>query len=582
MHPVRRTHRPIVAFLFRVALVYFLLLGLLADFFHRFLDNPYSSYYPFVSRYVMPLFQALEGTARLVRTVFHSAIVAADYKFTRWRVGEERWNADQDLRDMVHLRSAQRFLELFKTNGCVYVKVGQYMASMKHLLPDPYLDTMKELQDRAPFVPLEDVRRVVYQDFGMPPEQLFEEFDTQPIAAASLAQVHRARERNTGREVAVKVQYRKVRYFFEGDMLTHRVICWGLDTFFPGFQFDFLQEEMAKYLRTELDFRQEADNGRRATHNFRHRSDVHIPEIIERLSSERVLTTEFIHGVKVNDKHALDQLGLSVSDVAHLLFEAFAEQIYLHGFIHTDPHPGNVFIRRMPDGSNHPQLVILDHGLYLQLPNDFRRNYCQLYKALVLRDESDVKKYCHAMGIEDWQLFSTLILMRSYDGAVVGMGNSVKQSEKDKFILRMQSHMDEMLDVLKKLPREMLMILRNNNLLRAINHDLGVPANRFTVFARMAARGIHLLESTDPYSARDHQSFEEQIIEKDAQRQHRRSLFSKHFAPLQTLMMLKEACMFELRLQLFALVYFMVDKWNRFQITMGWAEELKEEEIMSG
>jgi aarF domain-containing kinase len=542
----------------RALVVYTILFHLFVEFYHQYLNDPYAAFFPFVDKYLTPIFQTMEGAIRMLRTTYYCVLVGIDYKFHMLAFGE-RWEKDPEFRKRVHQRSAQRFLELFKKNGCVYIKVGQYMASMKHILPDEYIETLYVLQDQAPFVSYEEIEKVIFQEFGKKPDELFDYFDKRPLAAASLAQVHRAIMKGSGREVAVKVQYPRTRYFFEGDMLTHKLVVWGLNIFFPNYNFEFLRDEMAKYLRTELDFRLEAKNGKRAAYNFRHRKDVHIPEIIDELSSEKVLTAEFIHAVKINDVEGMKRLGISKKKAAQILFEAMADQIYKHGFVHTDPHPGNVFIRKDKNGSE--QLVILDHGLYKELDERFRENYCRLYKALVLRDEVNIKRYCNALGIEDWKLFSTLILMRSYDGAIVGMGNGVKESERRAFLERMRTQMDQMLDVLRMLPKEMLMILRNNNLLRAINHELGVPVNRFSIFARTAAAGIHI---------------DKPLYQENEKRGFMQSINSSFML----LLSWREKLLFECYLSIYRFLHYCIDNWNRIQILLGFADEFNEDKVL--
>ncbi|GAM20230.1 hypothetical protein SAMD00019534_034050 [Acytostelium subglobosum LB1] len=386
--------------------------------------------------------------------------------------------------------SAVKILELCLTNGGLYVKAGQYIASLNHILPLEYTKTLEVLQDQAPWRQYDDIAVVFKDDLGHYPEFYFKEFEKTPIAAASLAQVHRAWTRDND-EVAVKIQYPDLQANFESDVFTHKILLKMINYAFPDFEFNWIADEMRNVLVKEMDFVQEADNADRTARDLRDNPDVHIPKIFRDYSSRRILTTEFIHGCKVNSVEKIRALGLREKDVAQKLLEIASEQIFIHGFVHVDPHAGNILVRRHPDNPKMPQIVLLDHGLYRELDDQFRQNFCHLYKNLVLCNNEKVKKYSALLGIENYQLFSTIVLMRRFETASVGLGTKLSKEDLHKMMDDAMEKMKEINQLMKSMPRHLLLILRNNNLIRSINMDLGSPINRFSIMARYATRGIN-------------------------------------------------------------------------------------------
>ncbi|KAJ2456871.1 hypothetical protein GGI02_006204, partial [Coemansia sp. RSA 2322] len=207
--------------------------------------------------------------------------------------GSEELERIRAARSAVHLRSAERVRQALMKNGGVYIKLGQHIGAMQYVLPAEWCTTMQPLQDQNTASSLDDVDRVVYRDLGQHVAELFSEFDPAPIGVASLAQVHRAVLRETGEEVAVKVQHPMVRTYSDIDIATVSVMFEFIHSVFPDFKFMWLSAEMKGSLPVELDFRNDKSNAEQVEWNFAARPDIPlaVPKMIR--ASERVLIMEY-------------------------------------------------------------------------------------------------------------------------------------------------------------------------------------------------------------------------------------------------------------------------------------------------
>lgn len=145
---------------------------------------------------------------------------------------------------------------------------------------------------------------------------------------------------------------------------------------------------------------------------FKGNDNVKIPDVNWNLSTKRILTMEYIDGIKINDLISLKRESIDKHKVAEILVDMFSTQVFEHGFVHSDLHPGNLFIRKLKNGKL--QLVLLDHGLYREIPENVRLNYCHLWKALVLRDFEEIKYYSKELGAGDYyEIFAAMLTHRT-------------------------------------------------------------------------------------------------------------------------------------------------------------------------
>lgn len=263
----------------------------------------------------------------------------------------------------VALSTATRARLLLQELGPTYVKVGQLLSSQSQVLPEDWERELARLQQEVATFPYDDVRRIVTEDLGAPPEELFERFDKTPLAAASLGQVHRARV--GGEEVVVKVRRPGAARQVRADLGILRNLARFLER-----QAEWAREvglasivnEFGSNVIAELDYYGEAYNARRLAGSMRDVVGVSVPRIHPELSSARVLTMEFVDGVKITDIERIRGAGLDLDMLSERLMEAAVKQLLVDGFFHGDPHPGNVLV-----DLNSSNLCMIDLGMCGQL-----------------------------------------------------------------------------------------------------------------------------------------------------------------------------------------------------------------------
>ena len=427
-----------------------------------------------------------EGVIRYARTARIGATTFLDYWWQLRNLKEDTEPYEVALLKC-HTRAADRILKGALKNGGIYIKVGQALATLNHIMPKEFTDKLSRLQDQAPKRKYREIELLFLEDFGRKPLDVFKEFDPVPIAAASLAQVHSATTHDDQR-VAVKVQYIDLRERFHGDMETIRVIARVFDWLYPQLDRVRIFDQIRQNLNDELDFEKEAKNSQKCHQQLRSLGYVYVPEVFWAQTSKRVLTMEFIDGIKPTDVAELDRHNFNRREVAHKVVQTFNHQIFHTGFIHADPHPGNIFIRR--DINSNTQVVLLDHGLYTEVADDTRVAFAKFWKQLILKDEAGIRDSCHELGIKQYQLFSMMMTGKALKNHLTQSRNTFTDVTKNdveeirKFISANQNKIDELT---KSLPPATYLMFRNINIVRSINRDLGTPVNRFELMSRSAA-----------------------------------------------------------------------------------------------
>eukprot|EP00189_Rhodosorus_marinus_P008840 CAMPEP_0184753952 /NCGR_PEP_ID=MMETSP0315-20130426/44370_1 /TAXON_ID=101924 /ORGANISM="Rhodosorus marinus, Strain UTEX LB 2760" /LENGTH=586 /DNA_ID=CAMNT_0027233351 /DNA_START=185 /DNA_END=1947 /DNA_ORIENTATION=+ len=338
---------------------------------------------------LLPYDSPIRRTARSTR---FGVITTLEYKRLKWRGLHE----DKDELSKVHSNTARRLYTLCADQGGIYTKMGQHISTVGRSIPTEYATELAKLKDQAKYDSFDDVRKTIQEDFHAPIDTIFSSFDKVPIASASLAQVHHGVLQQTEQPVAVKVQHPRVHASIASDLRTFKFVTNVLvPYFFDGLDLHWIVEEFERDLRMELDFRVEANNAIRASEAFREDPLVKVPEIYAGLTSERVLTMEFIHGVKI--EHLNEIPSAPKAKVIATLENAVAKMIFVDGFVHGDLHTGNMLIT--PNDKTGFNLVLLDHGLYRELEERFRTSYCLLWRSLVAGDVDGLTKAVTGMGL---------------------------------------------------------------------------------------------------------------------------------------------------------------------------------------
>ncbi|KAK9106481.1 hypothetical protein Syun_022492 [Stephania yunnanensis] len=442
-------------------------------------------------------------TVRSITLLISVTLNTVDYKYSLRGIHSDSDEYRRKLAE-VHHRSAKRILKLCEGNKGFYVKAGQFVAAVRQV-PKEYSSTLSSLQDKAAPCQLNAIKKVLASNLGHDWSDLFSSFDEKPIAAASIAQVHHAVLKDQS-EVAVKVQYPGLKYQMKIDIITMDLLSKAISWIFPEYRFDWMISEFERAISLELDFIQEAKNSERTAENLKSNSMVCIPRVFWDLTTSHVLTMEYCPGIKSQWNQYVDALDLLKKNkinpvkVAKALVEVFAEMIFVHGFLHGDPHPGNILVS--PEGHDDFSLILLDHGVYKELDQEFRLEYCQLWKALILQDSKQIEFLGENFGVGKYSKYFPIIFTgRTVDSKAV-LGTGMSAEEKNKLKLELKSlKMDDISSFMESLPSDFLTILRTDGLLRSIVSKLGASQRiRLFAYAKYAVYGLSrkLEPLTDP------------------------------------------------------------------------------------
>ncbi|HJZ85577.1 MAG TPA: AarF/UbiB family protein [Polyangia bacterium] len=293
----------------------------------------------------------------------------------------------------LHRRNARRLLRgILRLRG-VYIKLGQVLSIMGTFLPRAFAEELESLQDAVPPHPFHEIERSFTRSLGRPPRDVFAKFDETPMAAASLGQVHRARTAD-GEEVAVKVLYPNVSAIIAVDLRVLRMAMRVYRRFVPVSGVEKVVDQLQDLLRRETDYVHEGRCIERMARNFEGEADLVFPRVRWDLTTDRVLTMSFMHGIKISRASELRAAGVDPEAVARRLVKAFYKQLFLDRFFHADPHPGNFLVQP----GTPPRIVVLDFGAASTVPDHLLDGALDVLRGLVTRNDDAVVGGIDKMG----------------------------------------------------------------------------------------------------------------------------------------------------------------------------------------
>jgi ubiquinone biosynthesis protein len=272
----------------------------------------------------------------------------------------------------------------FEELGPTYIKLGQILSTRPDLVPMEFINELSKLQDDVPAFAFEQVRRSIRTEFDCSPEELFDHLDDEPLASASIGQVHRAVLKD-GETVAVKFQRPGIRKIIEVDLEIMLHLATLAERHIEELAFHRpvkIVEEFARTLEKEIDYKTEATNMERAARYFLDDPYVYIPKVFREVTTSRVLTTEFIDGIKISNTDALEAAGLDRKIITARGADLVLKQVFDHCFFHADPHPGNIFV--LPGNV----ICLLDFGMAGIVDRQTRDDFVDLLESIVNRNET--------------------------------------------------------------------------------------------------------------------------------------------------------------------------------------------------
>ncbi|XP_016131810.1 uncharacterized aarF domain-containing protein kinase 1-like [Sinocyclocheilus grahami] len=439
---------------------------------------------------------------RFGRAAATTAVISYDYLTTLRDVQygtEEYWA----VKSKVHRRSAERLRDLCCSNRGTFIKVGQHLGALDYLLPEEYTSTLKVLHSRAPQSSMEEIRQVIREDLGKELSDLFIQFEEKPQGAASLAQVHKA-VLPDGRTVAVKVQHPKVQHQSSKDIVVMEFLLQVVHWLFPDFAFMWLVEEAKKNMPLELDFLNEGRNAEKIADMLKQFKFLKIPKIHWDLSTKRILTMDYAEGGQVNDREYMRRNGINVNESYGELAELVGNRAggckrklvcSLEGHPSRDLYP--LFACVLTARSWKSVNVGISQTPVTQsevLNQDFRLDYCRLWQSLIKGDLKGIERYSRRLGAGDlYPLFACVLTARSWKSVNVGISQTpVTQSEDVEIQTNAALYLPQISELLNRIPRQMLLLLKTNDLLRGIETILQTRASSssFINMSRCCTRAI--------------------------------------------------------------------------------------------
>ncbi len=324
-----------------------------------------------------------QGVALFLRLLLSYKLLALRNFFASPDVRKPRLKA-------LHARNARILREHMIQMRGVLIKIGQFMSSRVDILPEEYTDELSKLQDQVPPTAFPEIARRVTQELG-PMDEVFSSFDEEPIASASLGQVHKACLKD-GDCIVVKVQYPGIEDVIAADIKTLKFVIRILRVLYRHINLDVIYSEFSRIVGEELDYIQEGKNAETFARNFGKNPRIKIPIVYWPFTTSKVLTLEYLEGIKITGFDEIDARGIDRREVSKVLAEAYAQMFFQDGLFHGDPHPGNIFV--CPG----PEVILVDFGMVDRISAPRREALRRAFAAVVDRDSLNLVRALVDMG----------------------------------------------------------------------------------------------------------------------------------------------------------------------------------------
>ena len=380
------------------------------------------------------------------------------------------YKKEKRLKDL-HKKNAVFFREKALEMKGILIKAGQFLSSRVDILPDEYTSELSLLQDSIPPHDYIGIKKRIIEELGAPPEDVFLKFNTEPIAAASLGQVHEAVLKD-GRKVAVKIQYPEIEKIIETDIRMLKAVIRLFRGKFGHINFDTLHNEFSRILRAELNYLEEGKNAERFSQNFEGDERVIFPEVYWQYTTKHVLTLEFVEGIKISEYDSLKAAGINIEELATLLGEVYSRMVYLHGFFHGDPHPGNIHVQQGP------KLAFVDFGIVQVIPERIKIELRKFANAVVERNPEDAVDSLRKMGF---------ILEGADYRAIIDLAQSLMDKYRDISPRELKKltiddiwkEIDHVIEIIEfiQIPNNFILLGRTTGILNGISFRLNPETN---------------------------------------------------------------------------------------------------------
>lgn len=300
----------------------------------------------------------------------------------------------EEKKKQLYITQARYFRQTAIDLGGLLIKLGQFFSTRVDLLPRSSIDVLAGLQDEVPPVAFALIKQLADSEFGRDIEGVFAAIDPRPIASASLGQVHGGKL-ITGEQVAIKIMRPGIEELVRVDLKAIKNVVAFIKVFTDWSRFvdlDAIYQEFNDTIWDELNYLQEGQNAERIAQNSKEDADFLSPGICWEYTTRRVLTMEYMEGIKINDYVSIEEAGLDRKLIAARLLEIYVRQILVDGFYHADPHPGNLFV------TGEGKIVMVDFGMVGAVPVEMRITLVDMVKAIVSRDYPEVVNYFKRLG----------------------------------------------------------------------------------------------------------------------------------------------------------------------------------------